>query len=241
MAEFSSLNGYQVKDVTARNIAKGRNQAVAFRNYYGMMTALKKADKDQYKVGQNIYLAEVGVPDLWIHTVGDIFHDYQYTSDAAMLKQLETNATIQIGYYTLAMLETQKVDLTPYDTKLAEHDANFNNIETRFSGLKLNNSGYAIKIESMYVETNDSGVAALQINNKYIKPTNVTVIAAYVDSCNNGDQIVKLVTIGTNKSGNWIIRLSDASGEPIKTKGNIDFIYITPALYGLDTDEGITL
>jgi hypothetical protein len=39
MAEFSSLNGYTVKDTTARNIAKGRNQAVAYSNYGAMVDA----------------------------------------------------------------------------------------------------------------------------------------------------------------------------------------------------------
>ena len=114
MKEFKTLNGYAVKDETARNIAKGRNQAVAFDNYEAMITALNALDSTEYKVGQNIYIETVKVPDLWVSSVESILNTFTYTSDDDFVALLERNTTVQVGHYKLAMLETQKVDLTEY-------------------------------------------------------------------------------------------------------------------------------
>ena len=122
MKEFKSLNGYAVKDETARNIAKGRNQSVAFEDYATMINALKNLSNEDYKVGQNIYIGTVDVPDLWVYSIEPIVSSYIYTSDEEFINILSENKTIQIGYYNLAMLEGQKVDLTPYDEKLSAHD-----------------------------------------------------------------------------------------------------------------------
>ncbi|MBE5880384.1 MAG: hypothetical protein E7288_10500 [Lachnospiraceae bacterium] len=120
MNEFSSLNGYAVKDATARNIAKGRNQAVSFNDYVTMIAALNSMDKDEYKIGQNIYIGTVGVPDLWVYSVESIAHTFDYVSDEDIVAKLEANTTIQAGNYKLAPLEGQKVDMTTYDNKIAE-------------------------------------------------------------------------------------------------------------------------
>lgn len=118
MAEFTSLNGYMVKDATARSIAKGRNQAVAYSNYAEMIEALNAMDKDEFKTGQNIYIATVGVPDLWVYSIDPVLHNFAYASDKNVVELLESNGTIQCGFYKLAMLEGQKVDLTTYDERL---------------------------------------------------------------------------------------------------------------------------
>lgn len=122
MAEFTSLNGYQVKDTVARSIAKGRNQAVAFTDYATMVEALNGYEKDEYKAGQNVYIGVVGVPDLWVYSVEDIRHTFIYESDDDIVDKLKNNTTVQVGFFKLAMLEGQKVDLTTYDQHLAKHD-----------------------------------------------------------------------------------------------------------------------
>ena len=131
MAEFTSLNGYAVKDSVARSIAKGRNQAVAFVDYATMIEALNEYEKDEFKAGQNIYIGVVGVPDLWVYSVEDIRHTYIYESDEDVVEKLTTNTTIQAGFFKLAMLEGQKVDLTTYDQHLAKHDEDIAKIETK--------------------------------------------------------------------------------------------------------------
>ncbi len=122
MAEFSSFNGYTVKDAIARNIAKGRNQALAYSDYATMVETLNAMDNEQFKVGQNIYIGTVGVPDLWVYSIEPVSHDYNHVSDEATVELLKNNGTIQVGYYKLAMLEGQKVDLTPVNAQLSEHE-----------------------------------------------------------------------------------------------------------------------
>ena len=94
MADFSSLNGYTVKDAIARNIAKGRNQALAYADYATMVETLNAMDNEQFKVGQNIYIGTVGVPDLWVYSVEPILHDYSHVSDEATVELLKYKGTI---------------------------------------------------------------------------------------------------------------------------------------------------
>lgn len=135
MAEFSSLNGYQVKDTVARSIAKGRNQAVAFVDYETMIESLNGLEKDEYRAGQNIYIGVVGVPDLWVYGIEDIVHNFEYVSDEDIVEMLKNNTTIQVGYYKLAMLEGQKVDLTTYDQHLIKHDDDIAELNDDVAGI----------------------------------------------------------------------------------------------------------
>lgn len=183
MAEFTGFNGFKVKDEMARNIAKGRNQAVAYSNYAEMVEALNAMEKDEFKVGQNIYIGTVGVPDLWVYSVEPIVHNFTYESDEGIVEFLNNNVTIQCGYYNLAMLEGQKVDLTTINERLDEcfqsvsngkeliasaitdkkvptdADATFAEMAANIEGLKLG-SGNAQKnhVLAPYTFTNADGV-----------------------------------------------------------------------------------
>ena len=99
------------------NIAKGANQALSFSNYGAMITEFNSAPVDKYKVGQNIYVLTLDVPDLWVSSVEDTSVTYTYTTDAAFISALNTNGYVQVGYYKLSALETQEVDLTDYVSK----------------------------------------------------------------------------------------------------------------------------
>ena len=99
-------------------IAKGRNQSLAYNNYSEMITALNSMTKDELKRGQNLYIGTVGVPDLWVYSVETNKVNYSYTNDNAIVNSLGTNTTIQVGYYKLAQLETQKVDLTNIESDI---------------------------------------------------------------------------------------------------------------------------
>ena len=156
MAEFSSLNGYAVKDSVARSIAKGRNQAVAFTDYATMIETLNEFEKDEYKAGQNIYIGVVGVPDLWVYSVEDVRHTFIYESDEDIAEKLKTNTTIQAGFFKLAMLEGQKVDLTTYDQLLAKHDDDITELNESVEGIneRIANIGtyYDDTTDTLYIQ-----------------------------------------------------------------------------------------
>lgn len=98
------------------SIAKGANQALSFASYAAMVTEFNSLDDDVYNVGQNIYIRTLEVPDLWISSVESTSTTYTYVDDATFVSGLDTNGYVQVGYYRLSALETQKVDLTNYVT-----------------------------------------------------------------------------------------------------------------------------
>jgi hypothetical protein len=98
------------------SLAKGANQAIAFPDYYNIVTAFNLIDEDYFRVGQNVYVIALNVPDLWISKIETTSAPYTYTTDEAFINDLTTNGYVQVGYYRLSALETQKVDLTNYVT-----------------------------------------------------------------------------------------------------------------------------
>lgn len=99
------------------SIAKGANQALSYGNYSAMVTAFNSLANNVYNVGQNVMIITLQVPDLWISGIESTSQAYTYTTDEAFTTALSTNGYIQVGYYKLSALETQKVDLTDYATK----------------------------------------------------------------------------------------------------------------------------
>lgn len=94
----------------AKNIALGKAKAVVFDTVDEMTSYLKNATKDEFKIGDNLYIRELNVPDYWISTILD-------------------NSSGTYGYYEIAQLETQKVDLSNYQTKNLTTNININGVE----------------------------------------------------------------------------------------------------------------
>lgn len=99
------------------SIAKGANQALSFSNYSTMITVFNSLANNIYNVGQNVMIVTLEVLDLWISGIESTSQAYTYTTDEAFTTALNTNGYLQVGYYKLSALETQKVDLTDYATK----------------------------------------------------------------------------------------------------------------------------
>lgn len=96
------------------SIAKGSNQALSFANYSAMVSEFNSLAGNEYSVGQNVMVVTLEVPDLWISGIESTSSTYTYTTDEAFITALATNGYVQVGYYKLSALETQKVDLTDY-------------------------------------------------------------------------------------------------------------------------------
>ena len=98
------------------SIAKGANQALSFPSYPFMINELNIAPSDKYQIGQNVMIVTISVPDLWVSGIENTSSYYTYRGDSAFLSELSENGYVQVGYYKLSALETQKVDLTNYVT-----------------------------------------------------------------------------------------------------------------------------
>lgn len=141
------------------SIAKGANQALSYANYQAMITAFNSLDDDEYNVGQNIYIVTTEVPDLWISSVESTSSTYTYVDDATFVNSLATNGYVQVGYYKLSMLETQKVDLTNYvkNTDYAT-SATAGVIKTGSSyGTSMTSSGNLRAVVKTYQEYSSAG------------------------------------------------------------------------------------
>ena len=113
-ATKSELSAVETTANTAKSIAEGRARAASFQNYQAMVTALNAAASTEFKIGDNIYIQAKNVPDLWIYSVESTTSTYTYTTDDALVAAIQSAGFIQIGFYKVAVLETEKVDLTNY-------------------------------------------------------------------------------------------------------------------------------
>ena len=87
-----------------------------------MVATINTSPSDGMRSGQNILIRTLEVPDLWVYSVESSNVPYVYTTDTAFTDTLKSDGYVQVGYYDLAALETQKVDLTDYYTKTEVDD-----------------------------------------------------------------------------------------------------------------------
>lgn len=106
----------QEKIDNVEGIAKGANSAVAFGNYQTMVASLNAMQSDALTVGQNVMIVTLNVPDLWVAEKLGTATVYSYTSDEDFVAALKADGSVQVGYFKLAALETQKVDIDGYPT-----------------------------------------------------------------------------------------------------------------------------
>lgn len=133
---------------TARSIAEGANQSLSYSNYSAMVTAFNNLANNVYKVGQNVMIITLNVPDLWVSSIESTSQSYTYTTDEAFTTALATNGYVQVGYYKLSALETQKVDLTDYVTN---------------TDYATSNKGGVFKVQSNYgVDVNNGFLRGLE-------------------------------------------------------------------------------
>lgn len=90
----------------AKAIAQGSQRAIGFATLKAAITALNGYSNTQLKVGDNVYIVETGVPDLWVAAVEPNSVAYNYTTNDAFNDDLVENTLVQVGYYKFAYLES---------------------------------------------------------------------------------------------------------------------------------------
>ena len=90
----------------AKAIAQGSQRAIGFATLQAAITALNGYSNTQLKVGDNVYIVETGVPDLWVAAVEANSVAYNYTTNDAFNDDLVENTLVQVGYYKFAYLES---------------------------------------------------------------------------------------------------------------------------------------
>ena len=101
----------QEKANQAYRLAEGRSRSASYATIAAMQTALEGASNSQFKVGDNIFIEAVDVPDFWVSKVNTTKGTDKVPASGSF------NSTYNVGYYTISKLETQKVDLSSYALK----------------------------------------------------------------------------------------------------------------------------
>lgn len=95
----------------------GKANTKTYENYQAFVTAMGLLPKSELKVGDNIYIKKLDVPDMWVTAVNATSASYTYTNDQAIINALDTTNGLTVGYFSFSKLETEKVDLSTYQTK----------------------------------------------------------------------------------------------------------------------------
>lgn len=131
-AKQTSEEARQISE-EAKQIALGANRSITFATYKELVHTLEGGSGvfeylfgAKAKVGQNIYIAALNVPDCWIAEVDEqgmlTSSEYDtesptFDNDIASLLVSENGLVINT-WIRLRALETQKVDLTKYDKEI---------------------------------------------------------------------------------------------------------------------------
>lgn len=110
---LSALQGKHLKD-----IIDTKNFGKAFGTIANMVSDLNSASATDYRTAFNLLIVALEVPDFWITEIMESSVSYTYTTDQALIDSVGTEP-VQIGFYKISKLETAKVDLTNYATKLS--------------------------------------------------------------------------------------------------------------------------
>lgn len=95
----------------------GKANTKTYENYQAFVTAMGLLPKSELKVGDNVYIKKLDVPDMWVTAVNATSTSYTYTNDQAIINALDTTSGLTVGYFSFSKLETEKVDLSAYQTK----------------------------------------------------------------------------------------------------------------------------
>lgn len=112
-----SVQNASEKADQALSLAKGATKAFVYDSYEDMVAELNTLSADELNVNYHIMIRTVCVPDLWVSDVSDEHVEYTYTSNEDLITDLTEDGVVQVGYFILSALETQKVDLSEYVKK----------------------------------------------------------------------------------------------------------------------------
>ena len=113
----TAVSNAQTRADNAYALAEGRSKGVSYTTIQAFITAFNSLAKADHKVGDNVYIQATDVPDFWVFSVENSSSTYTYTTDSAFINAVKTSGSVQVGYFKVSFLESDKVDLSDYQTK----------------------------------------------------------------------------------------------------------------------------
>jgi len=150
------LNYTRMNDLidAVKLLEENKTEAESFESYSEMISALNAKAKDAYHLGQSIYVVTRDVPDVWISEIKNTKSTYSYVDDDEFKTALHNNNKVQVGYFCLSILETEKPNLSIYQEKsIIEYDTTNDSaaitLDTTFTNHELR---YTNAVDSIEIE-----------------------------------------------------------------------------------------
>lgn len=193
----------------AEEIAKGANQSLSFSSYPYMINDFNVAPDDEYHIGQNVMIVTLSVPDLWVSGIESTSSRYTYRGDSAFLDELSENGYVQVGYYKLSALETQKVDLTDYVTN------------TDYASL---GTGGVVKVNPSYgINTASTGtlIGVTKDYTNYTSGSDLTLVdKGTLENVIEGKGLVSNTDYASNSTGG-VLKVTSVYGTGVSASGEL--------------------
>lgn len=192
-----------------QNGLAGKSQSKTYNNYQAFVTAVNAMNNTALKVGDNVFIVTQYVPDMWVSAVNSSSATYTYSSDSAIVTALGSANGLTVGYYVFRELETEKVDLTAYQTKT---DNSLDTTDKTVVGA-INQVRGAANNALLKANTNISEISKIKDGTTKVKSAEHADTA---DSATSASTATNATNVTTNINGHAITDIFESNGTTVK-------------------------
>ena len=195
-----------------QNGLAGKSQSKTYNNYQAFVTTVNAMNNTALKVGDNVFIVTQYVPDMWVSAVNSSSATYTYTSDSAIVTALGSANGLTVGYYVFRELETEKVDLTAYQTKT---DNGLNTTSKTVVGAINEVKGTADSALSK-ANANATEIANIKNGTTKVKSAEHADTADSATSAGTATNATNATNVTTNINGKKITDIFETDGTTVK-------------------------
>lgn len=212
-----------------QNGLAGKSQSKTYNNYQAFVTAVNAMNNTALKVGDNVFIVTQGVPDMWVSAVNSSSATYTYTSDSAIVTALRSANGLTVGYYVFRELETEKVDLTAYQTKT---DNGLNTTSNTVVGAINEVKGTA---DSALSKANANATEITNIKNgtTKVKSAEHADTADSATSAGSATNATTATNVTTNINGHAIADIFERDGTTVKNATRASSVFSLENILGI--------
>lgn len=212
-----------------QNGLAGKSQSKTYNNYQAFVTAVNAMNNTALKVGDNVFIVTQNVPDMWVSAVNSSSATYTYTSDSAIVTALGSANGLTVGYYVFRELETEKVDLTAYQTKT---DNGLNTTSKTVVGAINEVKGTA---DSALSKANANATEITNIKNgtTKVKSAEHADTADSATSAGSATNATNATNVTTNINGHAITDIFERDGTTVKNATHASSVFSLENILGI--------
>lgn len=212
-----------------QNGLAGKSQSKTYNNYQAFVTAVNTMNNTALKVGDNVFIVTQNVPDMWVSAVNSSSATYTYTSDSAIVTALGSANGLTVGYYVFRELETEKVDLTAYQTKT---DNGLNTTSKTVVGAINEVKGTADSALSK-ANANATEITNIKSGTTKVKSAEHADTADSATSAGSATNATNATNVTTNINGHAITDIFERDGTTVKNATHASSVFSLENILGI--------